>query len=48
MKDEGGPLGVAMQVEAPNRHKVLLSKAMVLSIMEKGGTYDAIRYVLWR
>ena len=35
MKDEGGPLGISIQVEVSNHLKVLLSKAMVLSVKEK-------------
>ena len=34
-RDEGGPLGVAMQVEASNHRKRLWSKAMVVSVTEK-------------
>lgn len=34
-EDEGGPLGAAIQVEAPNRRKLLWSKAMVVSVTEK-------------
>jgi hypothetical protein len=34
--DEGRPLGAAMQVEASNRHKLLWSKAMVVSVDGKG------------
>ena len=35
MKDEGGPLEISIQVEVSNHLKVLLSKAMVLSVKEK-------------
>jgi hypothetical protein len=34
-KDEGRPLGAAMQVEASNHRKLLCSKAMVVSVTEK-------------
>ena len=34
-EDEGRPLGVAIQVEAPNHRKLLWSKAMVVSVTEK-------------
>ena len=34
-EDEGRPLGAAMQVEASNHLKLLLSKAMVVSVKEK-------------
>ena len=36
IEDEGGPLGIAIQVEIPNHHKLLWSKAMVVSVMGKG------------
>ena len=35
MKDEGGPLGTALQEEVSNHSKVLQSKAVVLSVGEK-------------
>lgn len=35
-EDEGGPLGAAIQVEASNHHKLLWSKAMVVSVIGKG------------
>ena len=35
MRDEGGPLGAAVQAEASNHHKLLSSKAMVVSVVEK-------------
>jgi hypothetical protein len=34
-RDEGRPLGAAMQVEASNHLKLLWSKAMVVSVKEK-------------
>jgi hypothetical protein len=34
-RDEGGPLGVGLQEQAPNRLKLLWSKAMVVSVEEK-------------
>jgi hypothetical protein len=34
-RDEGRPLGAAVQAEAPNRLKLLWSKAMVVSVKEK-------------
>lgn len=36
MRDEGRPLGTVIQVIVSNHLKVLLSKAMVLSVKEKG------------
>jgi len=41
-EDEGRPLGVAMQVEAPNHLKLLWSKAMVVSVKEKASR-DGVR-----
>ena len=41
-RDEGGPLGAAMQVEASNHRKRLWSKAMVVSITEKAEP-DSVR-----
>ncbi len=35
IRDEGGPLGFAMQLEIPNHFEVLLSKVVVLSVKEK-------------
>lgn len=35
-EDRGGPPGAAMQVEAPNHHKLLLPKATVVSVDGKG------------
>ena len=35
MKDEGRPLEISIQVEVSNHLKVLLLKAMVLSVKEK-------------
>ena len=35
IEDEGRPFGAAIQVEASNHHKLLWSKAMVVSVMEK-------------
>lgn len=46
IKDEGGPLGVAIQVEASNHLKVLLSKAMVLSVKEKAKQNACQIYVM--
>lgn len=37
MRDEGRPLGVAIQVEVSNRLKLLRSKAVVVSVEEKAG-----------
>jgi hypothetical protein len=37
MKDEGGPFGIAIQVEVPNHLKLLWPKAMVVSVKEKAG-----------
>jgi hypothetical protein len=34
-RDEGRPLGAAMQVEVPNHLKLLWTKAMVVSVEEK-------------
>ena len=41
-RDEGGPLGAAMQVEASNHLKLLWSKAMVVSVKEKA-EQDSVR-----
>lgn len=35
IRDEGGPLGAAMQAEASNHLKLLCTKAMVVSVKEK-------------
>lgn len=35
-RDEGRPLGTAIQVEVSNRLKLLWSKATVVSVKEKG------------
>ena len=35
IRDEGGPLGAAIQVEASNHLKLLWTKAMVVSVKEK-------------
>ena len=35
-EDEGWPLGLTIQVVIPNHHKLLWSKAMVVSVMGKG------------
>jgi len=34
-RDEGGPLGAAIQAEASNHLKLLWTKAMVVSVKEK-------------
>jgi hypothetical protein len=34
-RDEGGPLGAAIQVEASNHLKLLWSNAMVVNVKEK-------------
>ncbi len=47
IEDEGRPLGIAIQVETPNHHKLLWSKAMVVSVMEKA-RLDLVRCVLRR
>ena len=36
IEDEGGPLGLVIQVMIPNHHKLLWSKATVVSVMVKG------------
>lgn len=36
-KDEGGPLGVGLREQAPNRHKLRRSRAFVVSVVGKGG-----------
>jgi len=41
-RDEGGPLGAAVQAEAPNHLKLLWSKAMVVSVKEKA-RHDLVR-----
>jgi len=41
-RDEGGPLGAAMQVEASNHRKWLWPKAMVVSVTEKAEP-DSVR-----
>jgi hypothetical protein len=41
-RDEGGPLGAAMQVEASNHRKRLWPKAMVVSVTEKAEP-DSVR-----
>jgi hypothetical protein len=42
MRDEGGPLGAAIQVEASNHRKQLWPKAMVVSVTEKA-ELDSVR-----
>ena len=44
MRDEGRPLGAALQEEASNHHKLRWSKARVVSVMEKA-ELDFVRYV---
>ena len=44
IRDEGRPLGAAIQVEAPNHRKLLWSKAMVVSVTEKA-KLDFVRCV---
>ena len=46
MKDEGGPFGIAIQVEVPNHLKLLWPKAMVVSVKEKAGgkTLSGVSY----
>ena len=44
VEDEGGPLGAAIQVEAPNHRKLLRSKSLVVSVTEKA-KQDFVRYV---
>jgi hypothetical protein len=41
-RDEGGPLGAAIQVEASNHRKQLWTKAMVVSVTEKAEP-DSVR-----
>ena len=36
IEDEGSPLGLVIQVMIPNHHKLLWSKATVVSVMVKG------------
>jgi len=36
IEDEGSPLGLVIQVMIPNHHKLLWSKATVVSVMGKG------------
>ena len=36
MRDEGWPLGAGLQDLASNHHKLLWSKAMVVSVVGKG------------
>jgi len=36
MRDEGRPLGAGLQDLASNHHKLLWSKAMVVSVVGKG------------
>ena len=43
-RDEGAPLGAAIQVEASNHRKLLWSKAMVVSVTEKA-EHDSVRCV---
>jgi hypothetical protein len=43
-RDEGGPLGAAIQVEASNHRKLLWPKARVVSVTEKA-EHDSVRYV---
>ena len=47
IKDEGGPLEVAIQVETSNYLKVLLLKAVVLSVKEKA-KLNFVKWVLCR
>ncbi len=42
MGDEGWPLGANDQALAPNRHELLSSRAMVVSVVEKAGQ-DPVR-----
>jgi hypothetical protein len=44
-RDEGGPLGAAIQVEASNHRKLLWPKAMVVSVTEKKAEHDSVRWV---
>jgi len=46
-EDGGRPSGVVVQARIPNHHKLLWSKAIVVSVMEKA-KLDFVRYVLWR
>jgi hypothetical protein len=46
-KDEDRPLGFALQDVIPNHHKLLWSKATVVSVMEKA-KLDFVRCVLRR
>ena len=46
-EDEGGPLEIVVQEMISNHHKLLWSKATVVSVMEKA-RLDLVRYVLWR
>src|SRR5665648_848528 len=43
IRDEGRPLGTAMQVEVSNHLKLLWTKAMVVSVKEKA-RQDLVRY----
>jgi len=47
MRDEGRPLGVGLQEQAPNHLKLLWSRAMVVSVKEKVRR-DRARYGSWR
>ena len=53
LREPGGEIppgyspGIAIQVEIPNRLKLLWSKATVVSVKEKT-RLDLVRYVLWR
>jgi len=41
MRDEGGPLGAAVQAEASNHHKLRRSRAGVVSVVGKGAAMIA-------
>ena len=43
MRDEGRPLGAGLQDQASNRHKLLWSKARVVSVDGKGAAEDCVR-----
>ena len=46
-KDEGGPLGAALQEEASNHLKLRRLRALVVSVKEKA-ELDFVRYMLRR
>ena len=46
-EDEGGPFEIVVQEMISNHHKLLWSKATVVSVMEKA-RLDLVRYVLRR